>query len=270
MKEYPTYFIMDLMRDKDGNQMYNIIAALILEESVFLNNINFSVIHLLSVRANYEDSPHAKVLLTHVLNTTTIDERTMIFVYQFGKYKFQYVFEEDSDSDDDEDPFYVNPEYTFQKMKFVEYQYECFDNLILPGSRYLYGNGHNIFAPCHKAEVKTETARVCYTHNYVPKMCRYSSSKEYFEIYTHSFLWMDCSIEKLAYIPPRIQTYCKENPDNMIELKGGGHKNVLLSGRNIQNTKVITADALNTYDVLNAESLLLSESSVEIIENLLK
>ena len=230
MKEYPTYFIMDLMRDKDGNQMYNIIAALILEESVFLNNINFSVIHLLSVRANYEDSPHAKVLLTHVLNTTTIDERPMIFVYQFGKYKFQYIFEEDSDSDDDEDPFYVNPEYTFQKMKFVEYQYECFDNLILPGSRYLYGNGHNIFAPCHKAEVKTETARVCYTHNYVPKMCRYSSSKEYFEIYTHSFLWMDCSIEKLAYIPPRIQKYCKENPDNMIELKGGGHRNVLLSG----------------------------------------
>ncbi|KOF03566.1 LSU ribosomal protein L4P [Roseivirga ehrenbergii] len=46
--------------------------------------------------------------------------------------------------------------------------------------------------------------------------------------------------------------------------------NVLLSGRNIQNTKVITASALNTYDVLNAESLLLSESSVEIIENLLK
>ena len=47
-------------------------------------------------------------------------------------------------------------------------------------------------------------------------------------------------------------------------------KNVVLSGRNIQNTKVITADALNTYDVLNAENLLLSESSVEKIENLLK
>jgi large subunit ribosomal protein L4 len=47
-------------------------------------------------------------------------------------------------------------------------------------------------------------------------------------------------------------------------------KNTWLSGRNIQNTKVITADALNTYDVLNAESLLLSESSVGIIENLLK
>ncbi|OEK03546.1 50S ribosomal protein L4 [Roseivirga sp. 4D4] len=47
-------------------------------------------------------------------------------------------------------------------------------------------------------------------------------------------------------------------------------KNVAISGRNLQNTKVITADTLSTYDVLNADSLLISESSVEKIENLLK
>ncbi len=47
-------------------------------------------------------------------------------------------------------------------------------------------------------------------------------------------------------------------------------KNVVLSGRNLQNTKVITADTLSTYDVLNADNLLISESSVEKIENLLK
>lgn len=47
-------------------------------------------------------------------------------------------------------------------------------------------------------------------------------------------------------------------------------KNVTLSGRNLQNSKVVTADSLNTYDLLNAESVVLSESSVEKIENLLK
>lgn len=47
-------------------------------------------------------------------------------------------------------------------------------------------------------------------------------------------------------------------------------KNLALSGRNLQNSKVITADSLNTYDVLNAESVVLSESSIEQIENLLK
>ena len=52
-------------------------------------------------------------------------------VYQFGKFKFQYVFVEDDDSDDDEDPFYINPEFMFQQMRFVEYEYECFDRLNL-------------------------------------------------------------------------------------------------------------------------------------------
>jgi large subunit ribosomal protein L4 len=51
---------------------------------------------------------------------------------------------------------------------------------------------------------------------------------------------------------------------------GKNDKDVFLSSRNVPNAKVVTADSLNTYDVLNAESLLLSESSVKIIENLLK
>jgi large subunit ribosomal protein L4 len=44
-------------------------------------------------------------------------------------------------------------------------------------------------------------------------------------------------------------------------------KNVVLSARNLQNTKIITADQINTYDVLNADTLVLVESSVEKIEN---
>lgn len=48
------------------------------------------------------------------------------------------------------------------------------------------------------------------------------------------------------------------------------NKNVVLSGRNVKNAKITTADSLNTYDVLNADSLLISESSIEKLENLLK
>ena len=47
-------------------------------------------------------------------------------------------------------------------------------------------------------------------------------------------------------------------------------KNVLLSSRNLPQAKVTTVDALHTYDLLNADELLISESSVEKIENLLK
>lgn len=51
---------------------------------------------------------------------------------------------------------------------------------------------------------------------------------------------------------------------------GADNKNVYLSSRNIKRTKVVTADKLNTYDLLHADNLLLSESSLERIENLLK
>ena len=47
------------------------------------------------------------------------------------------------------------------------------------------------------------------------------------------------------------------------------NKNVFLSSRNIQGAKVVTADSLNTYDVLNANKLIFVEGAVEKIENIL-
>lgn len=45
--------------------------------------------------------------------------------------------------------------------------------------------------------------------------------------------------------------------------------NVYLSSRNIQNAKVVTADSLNTHDVLHAQNLILCEGSVAKINQLL-
>ena len=45
--------------------------------------------------------------------------------------------------------------------------------------------------------------------------------------------------------------------------------NIASSGRNIRNTKIITASQINTYDVINADKLILVESSVGKIDNLL-
>ena len=42
--------------------------------------------------------------------------------------------------------------------------------------------------------------------------------------------------------------------------------NVYLSSRNIKNTKVSTADELSTYDLVNADQLILVESSVDLIQ----
>ncbi len=48
------------------------------------------------------------------------------------------------------------------------------------------------------------------------------------------------------------------------------NKNVVLSGRNVQNTKIIAASQINTYDVMNAEQLVLVEGSIDTINNILK
>lgn len=47
------------------------------------------------------------------------------------------------------------------------------------------------------------------------------------------------------------------------------NKNIVLSGRNVQRTKVTTADQINTYDVMNADNVIFVESSVDKVVNLL-
>lgn len=61
----------------------------------------------------------------------------------------------------------------------------------------------------------------------------------------------------------------KIDNDKVLFVTGNKNDNVYLSARNLQNAKVVSADSLSTYDVLNASKLVLSESSVGIIEKIL-
>lgn len=47
------------------------------------------------------------------------------------------------------------------------------------------------------------------------------------------------------------------------------NKNVYLSARNLQRSEVMTASALNTYKVLNADVLVITEKSLEAIDGIL-
>jgi large subunit ribosomal protein L4 len=47
---------------------------------------------------------------------------------------------------------------------------------------------------------------------------------------------------------------------------GDSNKNVYLSSRNLKASKVITSSELSTYDILNTNSLVLLEGSLELIE----
>ena len=50
---------------------------------------------------------------------------------------------------------------------------------------------------------------------------------------------------------------------------GESNNNVYLSSRNLEGAKVVKASDLNTYDIVNAQSLILLESSVKVLESIL-
>lgn len=57
-----------------------------------------------------------------------------------------------------------------------------------------------------------------------------------------------------------------ENKKSLFVL-GDSNKNVYLSSRNLKGSAVVTSSELNTYGILNANSLILMESSLEGIED---
>ena len=57
--------------------------------------------------------------------------------------------------------------------------------------------------------------------------------------------------------------------EKVLLVLGEKNDNVYLSSRNLGRVKVVTADSVNTYDVLNAKKVVLAESSIEVIEKIL-
>ncbi|MBN9293520.1 MAG: 50S ribosomal protein L4 [Flavobacteriia bacterium] len=59
------------------------------------------------------------------------------------------------------------------------------------------------------------------------------------------------------------------NNEKILLILGSQNDNVYLSSKNLKKVKVVTAETVNTYDILNAKKVVLAESSIEVIENIL-
>ncbi|SRR5574343_177192 len=64
-------------------------------------------------------------------------------------------------------------------------------------------------------------------------------------------------------------TALKLENEKVLMILGSQNDNVYLSSRNLGRVKVVTADSVNTFDVLNAKKVVLAESSIEVIEKIL-
>src|ERR1700759_969287 len=82
-------------------------------------------------------------------------------------------------------------------------------------------------------------------------------------------------LEDFNFDSIKTKTYIKMVADlNVTDVKtllvlGAANNNVYLSSRNLKKTKVIVADQLNTYDVLNAGKLILTTGALKTLEEAL-
>jgi large subunit ribosomal protein L4 len=82
-------------------------------------------------------------------------------------------------------------------------------------------------------------------------------------------------VEDFSFDSIKTKSYVQLTADlNVTDVKtllvlGAANNNVYLSSRNLKKTKVITADQLNTYDVLNAGKLILTSGALKTLEEAL-
>lgn len=82
-------------------------------------------------------------------------------------------------------------------------------------------------------------------------------------------------IDNVVMDAPKTKSYVamlenlKINGKKSLLVLGDSNKNIYLSSRNLEGVEVTTADLLNTYQIMKASSLVITENSLEIIDNLL-
>ena len=83
-------------------------------------------------------------------------------------------------------------------------------------------------------------------------------------------------LEDLTFKIPKTKDFVsvlknlKIDGDKSLFVTSEKDQNTLLSSRNLKNAKVITADKLNTYDILYSHKLIISENAFVQIEKLFK
>ena len=83
-------------------------------------------------------------------------------------------------------------------------------------------------------------------------------------------------LDDLSFKTPKTKDFIsvlknlKIDGDKSLFVTSEKDQNTFLSSRNLKNAKVITADKLNTYDILYSQKLIISENAFDQIEKLFK
>lgn len=82
-------------------------------------------------------------------------------------------------------------------------------------------------------------------------------------------------LEGLKFDSPKTKDFIsvlnslKLENEKVLFVVSNANDNSYKAARNLKNTKVVSADSLNTYDVLNAKKIVIAKEAVEVIEKIL-
>ena len=220
MRDMPVYFILDIV---DG--VYEVMAAVILEENIWLAEIDHALVHLTALRANLgatQAQKYLRTLMFHLSVLTSINTKDIYFVVQFGRHKFNYERPGESKM--------TSPMAIYKDM-YADFADRWNDDInfalqqFVPNSSIcLRGRGETVRRTCSYLILPNYKFRVCVIHNYIKVLARYQESSTSFDTFSHSYHWGPCKSEHVDDIPPPTAEICRKNPGVIYKMKGGGSR----------------------------------------------
>ena len=236
---------MDYITDKKTNiTKYEIIAAMVFEQALYLDMSKHSMIHLFGALPGYEEKGYMEDLLFRVGKRTNLKAKNLIFINQYGKYDYQIRHFDDCNSEVEQFGI-VTPLNIFLNMNFTSKMHSkklkvAIGEMIPKHSQYVYGSGEIATGECRKvSKNRSKTAKICYTHANVKFAASYNTQNETFDLYSHPFGWDTSTTESLQYIASKFKKICIDNPGKKVRLGGGGHRPESVT-RKLMKSDVVT------------------------------
>ena len=224
MKIYSTFDISQF--SNQTTPQYNPVASFILEESlVFQDGSDCAIIHILATEFGFENTYQLRSLLYATFSQEHLKDKTVVFVYQFGRYLFN-PSKEDEELPDMLD--YKTHADLFRDMGFIYRDVREVKKEILKDSKTMIGTAKDIVEYCKDKWYKNQLKRLIYDNTNVHTCMsnrfkfKYKYENEDFQVFSHMFGWQVATHKDENRI--KHKRYAIDNPGEEIFFYGSGRR----------------------------------------------
>ena len=230
MRKYPSYFVMDYVMDTARNiKVYEVIATILFEASVFLNEIDHSIFHMVAIEPGFEETQHIDLLLQYMCRTTRISTKDCFMLTKFGKFPYKSQGITGQILYNLRSPEKYFKQIGFQSSHIPKNLKLAINKLLEPQSTYILGSGEKINNKTRKAIGFNKDVKILMTHDYIKTMGLYNKTHTRFEVYSHPFGWRPVPLNEDGYLASADKKIMITNPRKKLKLKGGGSRSESLN-----------------------------------------